>query len=389
MNDTPPPSWHPVLVAPLRGLRWLLAGLTPAGVVAIFLALWGCLAIYNATFHLEHPLAFVLRQIIWLVLGLVGLALLSRTGATTVRRALPWVTAAAYAALWLVLHFGVRVNGMQGWFAWGNVFMQPAELAKPVYILSLAWVLERTQAWRHEFWRGFAPALACLIAWLLPLACEPDFGTALVYALTFAALYWTLGGRVRDLLLLAVGALPLIAAVLWWKPYVWHRFAGFFFPDRYAASFGWHVTQFQNTIANGGLTGQSWGKGVWSQTFLPLGYSDSVFATLAESIGFLGVLPLLLLLLAWVWHGCRAARRFPDVFRAATVLGMVTLLAVQSLIHLSVNLGLMPPTGITLPFISYGGSSLLSAFLMLGLAEGFCRPAPILNSTPLEDTVPS
>ena len=393
---TPPPATplptfaHPAVTALRRSLHWLLAGLTPAGLVALFLGLWGCLAVYNATFHLAQPLAFVLRQGVWLLLGVTGLLLLARAGAgAALRRALPWAAGAAYAALWLVLHFGVRVNGMQGWFAWGGVFVQPAELAKPVYVLTLAWVLERTQPWRREFWRGFLPPLGCLAAWLLPLVLEPDFGTALIYALTFAALYWAMGGRFRDLLLLAAAALPVTAAVLWWKPYIWQRFAGFLFPDRYAASFGWHVQQFQHAVAAGGLTGQSWGKGRWSESFLPLGYSDSMFATLAESIGFLGVLPLLLLLLAWVWHGCREARRCPDVFRAAALLGMVSLLAIQGLVHLSVNLGLMPPTGITLPFLSYGGSSLLSAFLMIGIAEGVRRTLAPLQSTPDGSTVHS
>ena len=121
------------------------------------------------------------------------------------------------------------------------------------------------------------------------------------------------------------------------------------------------------------MLGQSWGKGVWSQTYLPLGYSDSIFATLGESIGFVGLVPFVALVVGWAVYGYRKVKRCHCVFSVAVLLGLVGYLCIQSFVHLSVNLGLIPPTGITLPLISYGGSSLLSTAIAIGIVESLVR----------------
>jgi len=356
--------------------------MTPAACVAVVVSLFGCLAIYSATYHLDRPFEFVGRQMIWLVLAVPTLFAVSAADRRTVRRALPWLAAAAYAALLLVLRFGIRVNGMRGWFAWGGVFVQPSELAKPVFVLCLAAVLARAE---REGWRPLTrclAALAVLAVWTAPIAVEPDFGTCLVYAVTFLAVYGCIGGHWPYLAAsAAVGA--VVAAGLAWKvPYVAARLAGFWRPQEYAETSGWHILQFQRTLASGGWLGHWWGKALWSQTYLPLGYSDSIFATIGESVGFLGLLPFVGVILLWVYYGYRRVRRCTDVFPAAAILGMAAFLGGQAFIHLSVNLGLMPPTGITLPLISYGGSSLMSTVLAIGLVEALSRPPAASPGTP-------
>jgi cell division protein FtsW len=191
----------------------------------------------------------------------------------------------------------------------------------------------------------------------------------LVYALTFLLVYWGFGGRLRHLLLAAAGALPVAALVCWRHPYVLRRFLAFLDPEAVGQSAGWHIIQFRRTLASGGLFGRAWEEGLWSAAYLPLGYSDSIFASTAEKIGFLGVLPLVVLILALVVYGHYHACRTGDRFRAVAIFGITSMLVGQAFVHLSVNLGLMPPTGITLPLVSYGGSSLISSAIAFGIVE--------------------
>lgn len=343
------------------------------GIACILFALAGCVAIFNATFHRAQPLSFVGRQILWLFSAVFLMLAASLRRPAFYRRTLPVWSILAYASLLLVLLCGQTVNGMRGWFAWHGVFVQPSELAKPVYVLILAGMLERLEGKQAEWRGGYLPLLAMFLLWGLPIALQPDFGTLLVYGLTFGTLTWCMGGRIKHLLLTGLALLPALAAACLWRPYLLDRLGAFLNPGAMEHGAGWHVTQFQRTLAAGGALGSSLGKAVWSQTHLPLTYSDSIFASLAEALGFFGVLPLVLLILGWAVYGLHRAAAAADRFSAAAITGMVVMLAGQSLIHLSVNLGLMPPTGIPLPLISYGGSSLLSSLLMVGIVECLAR----------------
>ncbi len=352
----------------------LRRGITPVALLCLGISLVGCLAIYNATFHLQHPFEFVGRQMVWLLLATLTLFLTSGMPADSLRRVLPWLAGIAYLLLWSVLHFGIRINGMQGWYAWNGIFLQPSEIGKPFFIISLALLMEHTAAERQNCRRGYLPLLGLLGAWTLPIALQPDFGALLIYAMAFALVYACGGGRLKFLVLTFVAGLPVAILTVLSIPYVRNRFLGFLHPQQYADSAGWHIIQFQRTLASGGFSGKSWGKGVWSQTYLPFGYSDSIFATIGESIGFIGLIPFVLVLILWTWYGYRRARAAANYFAALVIIGMVSILTSQAFIHLSVNLGMFPPTGITLPLISYGGSSLLATVLCVGIVESISRP---------------
>ncbi len=349
--------------------------MTAVTAIALALSLFGCLAIYNATFHLAVPFFYVGRQLIWLLLGSMLMLAAVNYAARLTSRSILTLVLCAYLSLWAVLRFGIRINHMRGWFACQGVLMQPSELAKPVFVLGLSWLLKRTSTHGTCWYRGFLPLHLYLLLWLVPLALQPDFGALLIYSLTFAMLYWAMGRPIRHTAVAAAAALPATVFLLSLKPYLKVRLIGFLNPELHAETAGWHILQFQKTLANGGLLGQSWGKGLWSQAYLPLAYSDSMFAAVGEALGFLGLLPILLLMLAWVGYGYRRFIQIDDDFRAAAVLGIVLLLACQAFIHLSVNLGLMPTTGLTLPLFSYGGSSLLSTLAAVGIVEGLSRQA--------------
>lgn len=347
--------------------------ITVAGAFCLCLSLWGCLAIYNATCHLSPPYWFVGRQLVWIGLGAAALVTASACTEAFYREVLPYAAAGIYVLLWLVLWCGIRINGMRGWFSYRGVFMQPSELAKPVFVLCMAWVMERTSPYRQQWLRGYAPVAAVLVLWTLPIALQPDFGCVAVYAVTFVIVYWCMGGNLRHLGISSLAAVPVLWLVLRQHPYVWQRLTGYLNPEAHASTAGWHMLQFQRALASGGLTGRSWGNSFWSQSYLPLGYSDSIFAATAEAIGFLGVLPVIVVVLAWVLYGYSQGCKARTQFGAGTIMGLVSILAAQAFIHLSVNLGLLPATGVTLPLISYGGSSLVSTLAAVGVVEGISR----------------
>jgi len=350
--------------------RFLRRGMTPVTVCGLVLSLCGCLTIFNATFHLPFPYYYVGRQLLWVALSAAVMFAAAATPADVYRKHWAWLVGPVYVALWLVLVCGIRINGMRGWFSFHGVLLQPGELGKPAFLLGLALLLRRTQREPTRWYYGSALALGYFFAWIIPIALQPDFGMILVYAFAFVAVYWAMGGRIRELAVCAALSVPATVLVVKRNPYVASRLVSFLNPDAYADTAGWHILQFQRTLASGGPFGRSWGRGIWSQTFLPLGYSDSMFATIGEALGLVGLVPILIVILLWVYYGWCRTRNCEDEFRVGAVLGMVLMLAGQAFIHLSVNLGMMPTTGLTLPLLSYGGSSLLSTLAMIGIVEG-------------------
>ncbi len=363
-------AWHTSLWAGRR-IR-----VSRASLFYLCVSLWGCWAIYNASRTGYSGRHFAARQVVWVVLGSVALIVCANLPAGWYRRHVPWHCAAAWMPLLLVLGLGIRINGMRGWFAWHGYFLQPSELAKPVFVLSLAWVLQRTTACRASWLRGFLPVAGLVVLWGLPVALQPDFGSLLIYALTAVLVYWGFGGGTAHLLVSGAAVAPMVSLVLWRYPYVWRRFTAFLSPESVAQTTGWHILQFRRTLASGGLFGRAWEEGLWSGAYLPLSYSDSVFASTAEKVGFVGMLPLIVLILALVIYGHYHACRASDHFRAVVIFGTTAMLVAQAFVHLSVNLGLMPPTGITLPLISYGGSSLMSSMIAFGIVEAMVHGEP-------------
>jgi len=352
-------------------LRRLLTFLRPSlpALAALIVGLWGCVAIHAVTSGGASSRHFVARQLLWVLVGLVVFAVTRAVPFDIYRRHVLWFAGVPYVALWLVLLLGIRINGMRGWFAWRGLFCQPSELCKPVFVLASVVCLVRCRRRDVEGRPGLLPVSGCALAWLVPLVLQPDFGAVLVYSMTLVVLYWCLGGRLRHLLVGLGAGVAGAALILWRHPYVRRRFIAFLDPEKYATGSGWHMLQFRRSLAAGGWFGHSWEMGSWSRAYLPLGHSDSVFANMAELVGFVGLVPFVVLILAWVVYAHSRARKCASPENAGTILGLGALVAGQGFIHLSVNLGLLPPTGITLPLVSYGGSSLVATMFAFGMLE--------------------
>ncbi len=345
---------------PLFSVSMLIA------ITLFLLGTWGCLAIYSATSFGDDPFHYAGRQLLWLGLGMTVMFTIIRIPIEFFHKYLWILAAAVYTPLALVLIFGVRINGMRGWFSLGPVLFQPSELAKAFFLL----VLCRIGTEMKPGIKRFIVMFGITMAWVFPVMLEPDFGTALIYLFGFLAVYWLVGGKLRYLLIPLPLAIAGIIAACWNLPYIMDRFKGYWDPAADPTGSGWHIRQFQFTLARGGLTGTGSGENVWSNSYLPLAHSDSVFATLSESVGVIGALPVIFGFLFLTYLFYRLALKCKNRFERIFVMSVGVFFTAQALVHISVNVTLLPPTGLTLPLISYGGSSVLSIMVATGIALG-------------------
>ncbi len=329
------------------------------------LCIWGCLAIYNSNTLGASPLYFVGRQLLWLVMGMMLMLLAQRVPFTFYRENALTAAAIAYIGLLAVLLWGTRINGMRGWFtfSWTSASIQPSEFAKPFFILLLCHLAVNG---KNDFKTFLRLALTSLL-WILPILLQPDAGTALVYLLAFVVICLLTGTPIKYLLALPALFAPIAAWVLYANPYILKRFSGFWDPASDPLGSGWHIRQFQFTIARGSWFGVKMGNATWANSYLPLAHSDSVFATIAESLGFVGTFPIFLLFGIIIFTLYQTTLCLKSRHQKLFIVGMLSLIAIQALIHISVNVAVLPPTGLTLPLLSYGGSSLLSTLLTFGI----------------------
>jgi rod shape determining protein RodA len=277
-------------------------------------------------------------------------------------------TVIALAALTIL---GAALFGSARWFDTGVILIQPSEIAKIVLILVLADFFTRNQ---HNIQsmsyvlRSFVLAMFIVV----PILLQPNLSTSIVMIVLWFAMLWASGLRIRHLLVfIASGLLLPILAFPFLVEYQQRRILNFLFPDPNARHGDiYNIQQALISIGSGGLLGQGYGQGTQVQLrFLKVRWSDFIFSATAHEFGFVGTLVVMLILLFVIWRCLRAARLASDTFGALIAYGVATMIAFQAIVNIGVNLNLMPATGLTLPFVSYGGSSLLSTLIGIGLVE--------------------
>ena len=343
----------------------LFLSVLPVFGMMFLLGVWGLLTICSSQSEAPQPLFFAGKQFFWLLFSVLAMFVCYRIPFEWYRKYFWVISIGFYAVLLMLPVCGVRINSMAGWFRIGNWQFQPSELAKGIFLFDLVWAVGRK---RDEF-RRLGGAILIGAAWIVPILLEPDMGTAMVYFCGLA-LVILLGGASWSWLLGCGAAMAsAFLAFLVFHPYAWRRFAGFFQPGVDPLGGNWHLRQFEMTVARGEFFGTKLGNAIWSNSYLPLPYNDSALATMMETLGFFGTLPVAVFFLLLVWSLLRLARSWPpDSDRSRYIRCAAYLLAVQALIHAGVNVALIPATGLTLPFISYGGSSLVGSSILLGMA---------------------
>jgi cell division protein FtsW len=267
-------------------------------------------------------------------------------------------------------------NGARRWIPLGPMTFQPVEIAKLALVTYLASSLARKADQVKAFTVGFVPHLVVCGAMMVLLLAQPDLGSSIVLgAMTLGVLFMA-GTRVSYIMLAVLVAAPIAYQLVVGTPWRMQRFLAYWNPEAYATGEAFQVIQARIALGSGGLTGTGLGDGHQSLGYMPEAQNDFILAPIGEELGFLGVAAVLLLFGVVVWRGIRAALGARDVFGGYLAFGITLLFAVQVLFNTAVVLGLVPNKGITLPLVSYGGSSLIVMMFLVGLLLGVGRRAP-------------
>jgi rod shape determining protein RodA len=326
----------------------------------------GVMEIHSATVHTKFAGAHI-KQIYWIIGGIGGMFAVSLLNYQLLLDRVHWIYLAAIASLMVVLIFGQKYLGARRWVKMpGGGHFQPSEWVKLILILAMAKFLADLHQ-KDLSWTDFLKAGAMVGIPMLMVLAQPDLGTALTY-MPIAIMGLFLGGvRLKQaMIVILAGALlmPLAWHVL--KPYQRDRLTSFMHPDADSQGKGYQVNQSLIAVGSGGI----WGSSEGSQThlaFLPVPQTDFIFAAFAEEHGFVGALGVLLLYFTVLMRLTQNAQTAPDRAGTFVVMGVVAVLSFHILVNVGMVVGFMPVTGIPLPLMSYGGSSVLFMFLALGI----------------------
>ncbi len=321
------------------------------------------------------------RQLVWAVAGAVVFFVAASTDYQAWRRMAPYLLVAAGIGLVLVLvpGVGIMVAGSRRWLGYGPIRVQPTELAKLALLCCGANVLSRRADRLHD-WRQWFPVLIVLGGLGLLVMLEPDLDSVIVLGLVGFALLIVGGVRLRHLGALGTAAVVLVTGLAFAAPYRRARMLAFLHPWKDTSSSGYQIAQSLIALGSGGLNGVGLGAGRSKWMFLPNAHTDFIFAVIGEELGLVGCLLVLFLFAAFGLVGFRVARRAPDRFGMLLAAGVTAWIVGQAAINLGAVVGLLPVSGITLPFLSAGGSSLVITMLGAGILANVARQAPVPKS---------
>ncbi|HWU22971.1 MAG TPA: rod shape-determining protein RodA [Nocardioides sp.] len=353
----------------------------PLLAAVLVLSVLGCLLVWSATSHRDaltggNPKVFLDKQVVNLVIGVVLLGIVTVTDNRWVRILAPVAYLFGILGLLLVLVMGSTINGSKSWLMLGGMSLQPSELAKLAVVVGMALVVAERSEGRWSRGVGTSDVLLMLGVAGVPAALillQPDLGTMLVLTATVFGVIAASGADRRWLGMLGVGGAGVaVFAVLsgFLKKYQVDRFLAFTNPDLDPKGAGYNVEQARIAVGNGGWFGQGLFHGSQTQAgFVPEQHTDFVFTVAGEELGLVGAALVVALLGVVLWRALRIASRTDDMFGRMAAAGIACWFGFQAFQNIGMCLGIMPVTGVPLPFVSYGGSSMFAGMLAVGLLQ--------------------
>ncbi|PKM79842.1 MAG: putative lipid II flippase FtsW [Firmicutes bacterium HGW-Firmicutes-13] len=311
---------------------------------------------------------FLRRQAFWSFLGIIGMIFLANYDYWKIKK---------YIKLLLLLNFillgltytplGIEINGARRWIGVGGMTIQPSEFTKVVLILFTAAFLSRRKINIGNIWAGIMPPLAVMgISFLLILK-QPDLGTAVAIAGTVMVILFVAGMEWKHIFVLGAAGLPLLGYLMLSEDYRRRRFFSFLDPWADKLDTGYHIIQSLYALGPGRIFGIGLGRSRQRLFYLPEPHSDFIFAIIGEELGFIGAVTVILLFFLLIWRGFKLALMAPDTFGSLLAVGIISAIALQVVINIGVVTGSIPVTGINLPLISAGGSSLFFTLCSIGV----------------------
>ncbi|WP_284140936.1 MULTISPECIES: FtsW/RodA/SpoVE family cell cycle protein [unclassified Virgibacillus] len=343
-------------------------------IAPLLLAAFGIVMIYSASmvsaivegFEATH---YLFKQMQWFFIGLGGFIFCSIFPYKYYQKLMKIIVLGILALLISVLIFGEVRGNAKSWFVLGPISLQPSEFAKIGLIMYLASVYSKKQAYINEFNKGVLPPLILTGVMLGLIVMQPDIGTAAIIFLIACSVIFSSGIRLKHLLLLIlIGVITLMVALPNMVTDVRvSRFTGAYQPFNAPDDAGYHLIQSYLAIGGSGLSGEGLGQSVQKLGYLFGAHTDFIMAVIAEELGFLGVIIVIGLLATIVLRGIFIARKCEDSFGALLAIGISSMIGIQAFVNLGSISGILPITGVTLPFVSYGGSSLLVLMVSMGI----------------------
>jgi cell division protein FtsW len=316
----------------------------------------------------RQPYLFLTKQLMWATLGIAVLWIVMRVDYRLYREPIfIWSALGIVTVCLIAVMFSPPVNNARRWFGVGGLGIQPSEVAKLVAIVFIADMLERRMQRINELGYGIVPIGIVVGALVGLILVEPDFGTAMTLALIAAVMVFAAGLSYTYVFGTILLALPLVAAVAMSASYRRRRLLSFMNPWEDPFGDGFQVVQSLIAVGTGGVTGKGLMAGVQKLFYLPEPHTDFIFSVISEELGLIGATLVVICFCVITWRGLRVALRAPDRFGAFLAIGLTTMVAVQAFMNISVVLSLMPTKGIPLPFVSFGGSSLLINLVGMGV----------------------
>lgn len=346
----------------------------------ILISIFGIIMIYSASsiwseFKYQDAFKYVKQQGLFFGVGILAMLFASKIDLNFLKKKANLILGICFILLILVLIPGIGTvrNGSRSWFGIGGLGVQPSEFAKLGLIIFTSKYLARNQKNMGDIKKGALPIFLIIGIFFVLIMLEPDFGTAMVMALTLIALIFASGLKISFFVKLGVLGLAGIVALIIAAPYRMARIVSFLNPWSDPLGSGYQIIQSLYAIGPGGLLGQGFLNSRQKHFYLPEPQTDFIFSIISEEFGFLGVLIVCGFFFFIFYRMLRIALRSNDLFSKYLAFGLASLLFIQASLNLAVVVGLIPVTGVTLPFFSYGGSSLLISMISIGLVLNVSR----------------
>ena len=343
-------------------------------IAVILISLFGTLMIYSssyiwAEYKFNDPYKYLKSQIIFLIIGYIVMIIVSNFSYHNYKRLANIIFGICFAMLTLVLIPGIGTirNGSRSWFGIGGFGIQPSEFTKLGLIIFTSKYLSNNTRELKDIKKGVLPILAVVFLVFGLIMLEPDFGTGVVIVMTIIVLLFISGVKMNFFIKIGVLGLIGIVILILIAPYRMERIISFLNPWIDPLGSGFQIIQSLYAIGPGGLLGLGFGNSIQKHFYLPEPQTDFIFAIISEEFGFMGVLIVSILFITIIVRGLKIAMECENSFGKFLAFGITFGLAFQTILNLMVVVGLIPVTGVTLPFLSYGGSSLIISLISIGI----------------------
>lgn len=334
------------------------------------LILIGLISIFSATQSLDAgSYRFLERQIIWLGIAVVAGVFVSLVSLEKLKKLIPLAAIAAVAFLVLVLlpQVGNMVNGSRRWISFGAVGFQPSEFAKVPFVFLLAYYLSMNQRYLKTLLRGFVIPVGFIALFCILILVEPDFGTCALFGVVGMMIIYLAGARLIYLVPTIISGGTLFLYLILQDQVRLRRLTSFLDVEANKNDGAYQLYQGQMAFGNGGIMGVGAGNGRFQNSYLPEAHTDFIYSIIGEEFGFVVTCLVLVLFMIIFCTVIFSMRRAPNLFEALLVLGSLLMISMQALVNMGVVTGLLPTKGMSLPFISYGGSNLVVMCVFTGL----------------------